>query len=112
MRRNLKAATNLGQTHSCLTTTLAWIYGPSGDPAISVRLDQISEWIDLWSTFSYQKRLRVKKAWTRLLPQLGLDGEEGGQAERRHRQEEGEAERDGKRDKKDRKSGRRNSERD
>ncbi len=72
MRRNLKAGTNLGRTQSCLSTTLAWIYGSSYDPEVSTRVEQVAYWIDVWKTFGENKKKRIRHMWIRLLPKLGL----------------------------------------
>ena len=73
MRSNLKLGTKFGHTKSCLTTTLAWVYGSSKDPAVSTKIDQIALWIDLWQSYDQHTRSRVRNLWKRLLPRLGLD---------------------------------------
>ena len=75
MRRNMKLGTNMGGTNSCITSTLAWFYGPRGDPAISLKLDQIAAWIDKWVSYDDRTKARTRNIWKRALPRLGLNQE-------------------------------------
>ena len=73
MRRNLKSCTPLGHTQSCLTTTLAWYYGAPQDPEVSLKVEQVAQWIDDWKTFDAAKRKRIHSMWRKMLPTIGLD---------------------------------------
>ena len=73
MRRNLKAGTVLGNTRSCVTTTLAWFYGTANDPAVSIRVEQIAYWLNSWTKLSTSLQNRIKHMWRRLLPKMGLN---------------------------------------
>ncbi len=67
MRHNIKVGTNLGATCACTTTTLAWYYGDFVDPYISIRVEQLAHWIDLWESFGEAKRAKMQAMWRRKL---------------------------------------------
>ncbi len=70
MRRNMKLCTHLGRLRGCMTTTLKWVFGSGCDPAVSIRVEQLGEWCDIWADATSGKRQRIHKQWMRLMPSL------------------------------------------
>ena len=70
MRRNMKRATPMGNSHSCLTTTIEWYYGLGKDPFVSTGADQIGQWFDLWSKCDDDKTKRIRLSWSRKVHRL------------------------------------------
>ena len=73
MRRNLKRCTPQGDTQACLTSTLAWHFGAQQDPDISLKVEQVAQWIDDWQACDDHKRARLGIMWKRMLPKIGLN---------------------------------------
>ena len=68
MRSNMKKTTHLGSTRGCTTTTINWIYGTNADPGVDIRLQQIREWMALWSSAGKMIRKRIRRFWSRCMP--------------------------------------------
>ena len=49
MRRNIKGATHLGGTGACLTTSIAWLFGPTADPGVKIVCEQLDMWVQTWA---------------------------------------------------------------
>jgi hypothetical protein len=72
MRSNLKTGTAMGNNTACVTSTLAWVYGPGEEPAVSLRVEQVAWWFDIWQLADATSRERIRKMWVRTLTKLGL----------------------------------------
>ena len=60
MRSNLKCATHLGGTRSCIATTIALLLGSDKDPQASTKVDQINTWHDIWTNATMGKKKRIR----------------------------------------------------
>ena len=67
MRKDMKKASHLGGTASCLTSTLAWLFGQFKDPAVALKVEQLSHWFDIWQYSSQGERKRIRDEWRRRL---------------------------------------------
>ena len=67
MRANIKAGTTLGTTCACTTTAIAWIYGEYVDPYISIRVEQLATWIDLWVSYGSDVQSKLQNMWRKKL---------------------------------------------
>lgn len=62
MRRNMKRATHLAGP-ACLTTALAWLFGPYADPGFKCSVEQIDIWIQLWITLDPRVKRKTRHTW-------------------------------------------------
>ena len=70
MRKNLKRASQFGGTHSCLTSTLQWLFESNKDPYIALKVEQVVTWCKNWEEADLRKRKRVRRQWYRELAQI------------------------------------------
>ena len=64
MCKNLTMGTVMGKTQACAISTVAWFFGEKRVPQIATRVEQISEWITMWSGFNVDTRRRIRKVST------------------------------------------------
>ena len=58
----------------CATTLLAWQLGSHSDPAVTMPLDWVKMWMQLWARASQSQRRSLRVAWARALPRILLGG--------------------------------------
>ena len=63
MRVNLKGATQFGGTQACITTSLAWLFGPTADSAVKNVYEQLDMWFLTWRDLDASERKETKRAW-------------------------------------------------
>ena len=63
MRVNLKGATQFGGTQACITSSLAWLFGPVADSAVKNVYEQLDMWFPTWRELDPIERKETKRAW-------------------------------------------------
>ena len=63
MRVNLKAATHFGGSQSCITTTLAWLFGPVADPGVKNFTQQLDAWVLVWAGLDAIDKRATRRTW-------------------------------------------------
>ena len=63
MRYNLKLATHFGGTGACITSVLAWLFGPTADPLVKQAAEQLDMWVLTWKDFDPQERRETRVTW-------------------------------------------------
>ena len=70
MRGNFRIATGYSQRRACTTTMFAWEYDREVDPAITIPLGQLLEWVNIWRMMSAMKRRQAASTWLKLYREL------------------------------------------
>ena len=70
MRSNIKAATHLGGTGACITTLLAWLFGPIADPLIKHPAEQLDMWVQTWNGLDARDRRETRHTWAAAVGKL------------------------------------------
>ena len=70
MRGNLKGGTQYAGTNSCVTSTLAWLLGPTADPEIKIPTEQLDIWVQTWAAIDATERKETRKTWNKTLSNI------------------------------------------
>ena len=74
MNKKIKSITSFARTRACVTTVLAWQFGPTADARVSRPLEQIDAWLHLWTSTTATHRHDTRFTWQRHLTQYLTTG--------------------------------------
>ena len=63
MRINIKGSTHLGGTGACLTSSIAWLFGPTADPGVKNFVEQLDAWVLSWAKLDATDRKETRRTW-------------------------------------------------
>ena len=63
MRVNIKRATHFGGSQACLTTVIAWLFGPVADPGVRNYCEQLDMWVTTWAKMDPTDRRETRRTW-------------------------------------------------